>query len=150
MRRILLIGVLLCISGPTFAIYKCESGGKITYSDTACPDGKTIDVDSTEPADAAQARKRAAAEKKQLNRVETERRKLDVKEEREQRRAARANATQQKQCARLARRQQLANEDARSATGKTAARAKTKARRATEQYEEECGGQNRPLLGISG
>ncbi len=44
MRHALIISLLLLFSAPAMAIYKCEAGGKTTYSDEWCPGGKTVDV----------------------------------------------------------------------------------------------------------
>jgi hypothetical protein len=151
LRSIAVVGTLLCLSGPALAIYKCESASKVTYSDVPCPGGQPIDVeDRVAPAQAAQARKRVAEDRKLLKQAESEKRKSDLKEEREQRRTAKVHAAQQKHCDAMARRQQWANDDARTATAKSAAKAKRKAHRLAEQYEQECGGRNIPRLGISG
>ena len=40
----LLLSLLLC-SLPAWAVYKCDSDGKVTYSDAACANGKTVAID---------------------------------------------------------------------------------------------------------
>ncbi|MGH8808352.1 MAG: DUF4124 domain-containing protein, partial [Noviherbaspirillum sp.] len=123
MLRPFLLSLILCASAPAFAIYKCEAGGKVTYSDTPCAGGKVLDIDNAAPADAAQAGKLAAQDKNTLKRLEDERRKQEAQEEKAQQRAARADAARRQKCASLERRQWWADEYVAYATGKYADRA---------------------------
>lgn len=136
--RSLLIGFSLSWSVPSFAIYKCEADGKVSYSDEECTGGKTLDISNATPADAAESQQRLDREKRLLSRLENERQKQDARVEKERLRTAKANADQQKKCATLARRQKWADEDAALATGKSGEKARQRARRAAEQYDEAC------------
>lgn len=146
--KILLTGLLLSGSASSFAIYKCDAGGKTTYSDTECPGGKTLDVNIAVPAGATDAARQAREEKYALDRLERARNKREAKEERERQRAAKTAAAQQKKCSALARKQKWAEEDAATVTGRSAETARRKARRKAEEYEAECGRANG--LGIAG
>lgn len=147
---ILMMGALLCLAAPASAVYRCEVEGRIAYGDIECADGVQIRTGSVPFEEAAQARKRAADEKRQLSRLETEQRKQARRQEAAQRRAAKADASHQKRCTTLAQHQRSAHEGARLTTPKTSAKARLKASRADEQYEQECGMLNRRKLGISG
>lgn len=136
----LLISLLALVSSPALAVYKCESGGATSYSETPCPGGKAIDVsDRAAPAAAAQAQLQAARDKKELARLENARHKREAIEEKEQQRQARAYAARQKKCLSLAQRSKWATEDAAKAVGKSAAKLKLKAHRLDEKYALECG-----------
>jgi flagellum-specific peptidoglycan hydrolase FlgJ len=135
----LLLTLLLAFTAPAFALYKCEAGGKVTYSDEPCPGGKVLDIDRTPPIDAAKANKQAAQEKKQAERIDREQRKRDAQEERDRRQAAKLYAAKQNKCMTLAQRQKWADEDITSATRKSIDKTKRRARRAAEQYQMECG-----------
>ena len=144
MRRSLLMCLLLAISVPVFAAYKCEVGGKVTYSDVPCPDGKGKELKQPEPntassRNAAQATQQNARDKKELTRLETQRHKREAIEEKEARQAARAAASHRKKCDTLAQRVKWDQEDAAHAAGRSAEKAKRKARRMDEKYALECG-----------
>ena len=150
MLRILTFSTFLALSMPAFAIYKCEADGNVTYSDTGCAKGKMIDMrEKPVPADATKAgiaqanadraRQKAEQEKKEAKRLEAQRHKSEAKDDKEQKQAARSAEAKRKKCASLAMRKKWTEEDAANTTGKSAAKAKLKARRATEKYELECG-----------
>ncbi len=138
MLRPFLFASLLCCSVPALAIYKCEAGGKMTYSDSPCAGGKVLDIDGAPAADAQRAAEQAARDKKTLKRLEDQQRKQTAKDKQALQRSAKAEANRQKKCTSLERRQRWAAEDAAHATGKSAERAKQKARRAVEAYEDAC------------
>ncbi len=142
--RTLLFSVFIAASAPSFAIYKCESGGKINYSDTPCPNGRKLEIDSAPPVDAGTAKEQARRDKAALRRIDAEKRKLEAQEEKEHRRTAHASAARQKKCKALAMRAKWADEDAASATGKSAHKAKLKASRMAERFALEC--DNKALL----
>lgn len=141
-QRFLLTAVLLCCAMPSFAIYKCESGGSVVYSDTACDGGKTMNIDTAPSVNADAARRQAAQEKQQAERLEKARLKRDAIDEKEKKRAAREEATHRKRCDKLARRQKWAEEDAASVAGTKVEAARRKARRAAEEYLAECRNQD--------
>lgn len=142
--RQLMLYLLISASAPAMAIYKCESDGKPVYSDAPCAGGKMLDI-ATAPTvtDTNSAKRQAADEKVQLQRIEKERQKQEAQEEKErkkrQQQASRAQTAKHKKCSSLERRKRWAEEDAAAATGKSVNKAKQKVRRATEQFSAECG-----------
>lgn len=150
LRHVFLIGIFLCMAEPAFAIYKCEDAGKVSYSDIPCASAIEIGTDRLDPLEAKRAHKQAAEEKKMLGRLETEERKNVRKQEGDRRRIAKSEASRENRCKTLERRRKWANEDSHLASVKTEAKAKRKARRAAEQYEQECSDRNRQGLGYSG
>jgi hypothetical protein len=141
MLRIVLLSLLVLICAPALAVYKCESGGTITYSDEPCRGGKVLELDN--PASgktpASSAEHQAALDKREARRLEKERHQREAMESKEQQRVAYVNATRQKRCASLALQKKWSEEDAAAATGRSADRAIRKARRSAEKYEAECG-----------
>lgn len=139
MLRVLLIAILISLSAPALAAYKCESDGKTTYGDAPCPGGKEIDInDPASPSEASKIRQQTAQENKKVKQLENARHKREASDEREQQRVARAYAAKKHQCASLAQRQTWIHEDAAKAVGKAAVKAKLKARRADEKFQLEC------------
>ncbi len=144
MSKILLLSLLVSISSPALAIYKCESNGKVTYSDEPCRGGKVIELREPAgktplPPDAADARRQIAREKSEVKRLENERHKREAAEDKQQQKIARVYAARQKKCSLQALRKKWSEEDAATATGNSAEKAKRIARRKAEQYEKECG-----------
>lgn len=135
----LLLGAMLCLGNPAFAVYKCESGGTITYADTPCLEGKSTTLSTSSTGDPNEAQRRATSEKNSLKRLEKERHQREAADERGHKRAARASAAKQKQCTALASRQKRAFENVAATTGKANEKAKLKARHITEDYEATCG-----------
>lgn len=139
MLRTVLLCLLVSFSAPALAVYKCKSGDQITYSNQPCPGGEVVDINSSSPIDTAKARQQAAEDERRQKRLENERRKQEAREEKERQRAAHDLAMKQKRCSILAKRKQWADEDVAASTGKSVERARVKARRVAEQYQEECG-----------
>jgi hypothetical protein len=141
MLRIVLLSLLVLICTPALAVYKCESGGTITYSDEPCRGGKVLELDN--PASgktpASSAEHQAALDKREARRLEKERHQREAIESKEQQRVAYVNATRQKRCASLALQKKWSEEDAAAATGRSVDRAMRKAQRSAEKYEAECG-----------
>jgi hypothetical protein len=139
MLRTLLLLILATLAAPALAVYKCESGGKVTYSDEPCPGGKVMELGNTQPQDAAAMKKQLAEEKKKSSQLEKERHHREAVEEKERLRTAHTAAAKQKRCSLLARRKRWADEDVAATAGKSADRARLKARRVSEQFDAECG-----------
>ncbi|WP_353155785.1 DUF4124 domain-containing protein [Herminiimonas fonticola] len=139
----LVLLVSLTFSSSALAIYKCESGGQTVYSDTPCHHGKTErmqEIAVTAPAtDAALAQKQAQQDKQELQRLQQQRHKQEKMDARQQEKRNKASAAKKQKCAESAQRVKWASEDAASASGKTAERARQKARRATEKHQLTCG-----------
>jgi hypothetical protein len=137
--RIFFVCLALGIAAPASAVFKCDSGGKVSYSDLPCEGGKVLDVNTTPATDADAAARQTAQEKSKLKSLERERHKREAVEAREQQKASKERAARHKKCAAYARRQKWAHEDAARATGLANERAKRKEQRITEEYEAECG-----------
>jgi len=138
--KVVLSFLLVSFSMPALAIYKCESAGTTTYSEAPCPGGKLMDLgDMPNEADAPKSSQQTAKEKKELARLENARHKSEAAEEKVKRQAARAAAARERKCASLAQRKNWLQEDAAKASGKSAEKAKLKARRMAEKYRLECG-----------
>ena len=136
MRAALLLALLMSCSAPALALYKCGADGKITYSDLPCTNGKTLGtLAASAAAEAGDSQQRLAADKAEAHSLEQARHQREDKEERIQRQAARAAASQHRKCQWLALHQGWAQEDARQAACKATEKARLKARRSTEKYE---------------
>lgn len=136
---LVLLAAMTCFSMPATALSKCESGGKVIYTDQPCATGKTVKYDTPTANDRLAAERRLTADKRELQRIETERYREEAKVERSHARIVKAAAAGKKKCNALARRKRWADEDAASSAGKAADKARRKARRADEQFQEECG-----------
>ena len=137
---------LASVCAPAFAIYKCEADGAIFYSDEPCPAGKKLRVPGVPAGEAEAARQRTEQEKLMVRRMENERAKEEAREEKERQRAAHAAEAKRKKCSALGRRMRWAEEDAAAAVGRNRDKARLKARRVAEVYQEECG----TRVGMSG
>lgn len=137
-----LLLTLLLAAGQAGAqtVYKCDSGGKISYGDTPCADGASALLPALPPPgpdhSAELARLKARAD--QLERARHQR---EARDERAQLRADRAAATHRNKCAQLALQRKWAAEDATTAGrdgGHAADQTARKARRAAEQLALAC------------
>jgi hypothetical protein len=141
--RPLLIALLLTFCTPAFAIYKCETNGKVSYNDTPCAESQHVKINTLNTSqlssDPAQAERQLTQQKNQVRQLQQERRQREMAENKLQDRNAHTYAAKQKKCASSALHRKWAEEDAAQATGKSASKATRKARRAAEKYELECG-----------
>lgn len=143
MRHSVLLSILMAVSMPALAIYKCESHGRITYSDQACGAAQSELPPPAPAADPAGARRQAASERSRLSQIEKEQDKAQERSLRQQR--LRGNdktaLAQQKKCRLLALEKKWSAEDAASMphtiSDKTAGLRK-QARRKAERYDAEC------------
>lgn len=141
----LLFLAIIFFSAPAFAIYKCESGDKIIYSDTPCNSGKSGNmkelavVDPANATDNNLAHKQLQQDKKELHRLQQRREKEETQETRQQAKRYKTAEAKKKKCAESAQRVQWAKEDANSAPTKSSERAKQKAKRTTEKHQLSCG-----------
>lgn len=137
MRRLLCILLLGACTAPALAAFKCDEGGVVTYSDVPCAGAQPYQLEKS-PKPPADAGKRLEQEQKTLRQMQRSRRSHEARIDKEQQRAARAAAVIERRCMRLARELRWAEQDASKAAGKRAERARLKARRAAETYEETC------------
>lgn len=144
MMSLLLTFTLLLASLPAYAIYKCESGGKTSYSDLPCADtagnsksGRIIIPPA--PTDTRAAQEKLMQDKRRLQTLETQRNKEAAAAEKERQKIAKEQEGKKKRCAALEQRTRWAQEDAARATVKRMAREQRKAQRAAEKQQLECG-----------
>lgn len=144
MRDGLLLSLLMAVSMPAMAIYKCESQGRITYTDIPCGAAQIELRPAPLPADAAAARQQAASERQQLASIEKSQEAERVARERDQRRHKpdKTEVAHKKKCTLLGLEKKWSAEDAasgsRTLSEKTQGLKKT-ARRKAERYDAECG-----------
>jgi hypothetical protein len=144
MRDGLLLSLLMAVSMPAMAVYKCESQGRVTYSDTPCGAKQTTLPPAPPAVDAAAARQQAARERQLLTAIEKDRAAERAVSEREQRRRKpdKSELAHQKKCSLLGLEKKWSAEDADSMPPMVSARGqdlKKTARRKAERYEAECG-----------
>ena len=137
--RVALLFATALVSAPALAIYKCDSGGSVSYSDSPCPGGKLVPTtDSVSPAETARAEQRAKRQRDELGRIDAERRKTDAQELKNRNKLARAESSQTKKCAQLALRKKSTEDRVAEASKRSMAKARTKALHAADQYELQC------------
>lgn len=144
MSSLLLSFVLLLVALPAFAIYKCESGGNISYSDLPCADTSSNSrsrriIIPPAPSDTHAAQEKLVQDKRRLQALETQRSKEEASAAKERQNIAKEQERKKKRCATLEQRTRWAKEDAASANVKRMARAQRKAQRAAEKQQLECG-----------
>lgn len=143
MPSLLLSFILLFVSAPALAIYKCESGGKTSYSDLPCPDttsnsksGRIIIPPA--PTDTRAAQEKLMQDKRRLQALETQRSKEAAAAEKERQKIVKEQERKRKRCATLEQRTRWAQEDAARASLKRMAREQRKAQRTAEKQQLEC------------
>ena len=139
---VLCAAALACNNSAAQSVYKCTVDGKISYSDVPCPAGAATSsmlAVPKAPADAPAVAADLQRMQKESAALQKSRQKIEEREAREAERAARTATAQRKRCAKLALTKQWADEDARSATNASAAKAKLRAKRAGESFSLECG-----------
>jgi hypothetical protein len=147
MIRLVLIA-LAVLAQPALAqtVYKCSTGGKLSYSDRPCAHGKSVVLP---PPAAGVAPPGAAGEATQDSRTlleleklriaqQKERDKQAAREEREQQKLARAFQTRRKTCDKLRLRHKWAEEDLARASSQARQAARLKVRRQAEALAVEC------------
>lgn len=144
MPSLLLSVILFLVSLPAFAIYKCEAGGKISYSDLPCNDTQTGSksgriVTPPAPTDTRAAQEKLMQDKRRLQALETQRNKEEASAAKERQKIAKEQERKKKRCATLEQRTRWAKEDAARASLKRMAREQRKAQRAAEKQQLECG-----------
>jgi hypothetical protein len=139
--RTAMMAVMLCaLAQPVAAqtIYKCTVGGKVSYGEQPCADGKTSTLAMPPAPDPAPAAALLKQEKARLAAFQKERKALEAREDREMQRAARAAASTRQKCDRLRLQSKWADEDAARAGKSTVAAARLKARRQAEALAVQC------------
>ena len=143
-----LLSLLMTVSMPALAVYKCESHGRTTYTDTPCGAAQSELLPPAAPSDPAGARRQAASERSQLARIEKDQEQARASRERQQQRSQQDKAEQahKKKCTLLALEMKWSAEDASSVTRTVSDKTeslKRQARRKAERHEAECGANQR-------
>ena len=137
--KLLCLALGLLAVFPASAIFKCDAGGKVSYSDTPCDGGKTLDLKTAPVSGDGEDSRQAAREKAALKSLERERHKREAAEQRGLRKAGRESAARHRKCATHARRLRIANQEVSRTAGLANEKAKRKAQQITEEYEADCG-----------
>ncbi len=131
--------MLLMSARPSFAVYRCDADGKISYSDRPCRDAATMPIDAPQASrnrpNADQQQTRQAAELARLQQLR------ELRERQDQRirdLAARGAAARDKKCRALALQLRWREEDVRDAPLEKEARARKQLRRTEERYRDAC------------
>ncbi len=134
------IALAAFITAPAAAVHRCESGGKVSYSDLPCPGASRLKIDDAPPAsrkpvetDASQQRQAA-----ELARLQQLRELRERQDQRIRDLAARGAAAREKKCRTLAMQRKWHEEDLRDASLKQEGNARKRLRRMEERYREEC------------
>ncbi len=132
--------VLACVLPAAQAVHRCETDGKISYSDRPCPGARPLVVDSTAPV-AAGATALDANQQRQSAELARLQQLRELRERQDQRirdLAARGAAAKEKKCRTLALQMRWREEDLRDATLTQEMNARKRLRRTEERYREEC------------
>jgi len=117
-------------------VYRCESSGKISYSDLPCA-GSQLDISqassTTDSADPVSKNERSEVSRLQKLREQRERQDQQIRDL-----AARGAAARERKCRSLALQVKWREEDVRESTLDKAHKAKIRLRRATEKFDSEC------------
>ncbi len=134
------VAMTATITLPATAVHRCESGGKVSYSDLPCAGASTLNIDHAPPSMHAATtvdihQQRQSAELARLQQLR------ELRERQDQRirdLAARGAAAREKKCRTLAMQLKWRDEDLREASLKQEANARKRLRRTEERYREEC------------
>ncbi len=134
----ILVLALMCGTASAQTLYKCNVGGKITYSGKPCA-GKVTEIEvPPAPAPNPEAAKELAQEKTLSAKLQKERQAREAKEQRDEEVLARSGAARNQRCARLRLQKKWTDEAAAKATGIGQEAARDKARKQAESMALEC------------
>ena len=119
-------------------IYKCSAGGKVSYGEQPCADGKATTLAVPPAPDPSAAAAQLKQDKARLAEFRKDRAARETREEKDRERAARAAATVRQKCERLRLQSKWADEDAARAGKATLASARLKAKRQAEALAVQC------------
>jgi len=119
-------------------IYKCSAGGKVSYGEQPCADGKATTLAVPPAPDPSAAAAQLKQDKARLAEFQKDRAARETREEKDRERAARAAATVRQKCERLRLQSKWADEDAARAGKATLASARLKAKRQAEALAVQC------------
>jgi hypothetical protein len=140
----LVVSLLVVASGAAAATYRCESDGRVTYSDKPCVGGKqgTVETDDpVDPADRAAAAERRRQEQAQLTQFDRNRTREEQQDLRALALAKKRDADVAKHttaCSKLARRARNAHDDFDIAGPSDQPKARLKMQHADADFEALC------------
>jgi len=137
---LILASLAACATAQAQTIYKCSSGGKVTYGEQPCSAGTqaTLAVPPAPPPD-PELKERLARQKALAESLEKERRDAAVQAAKDARPVAAARASpQQQRCEKLRLQLKWAEEDLRKAAGPGTEALRLKAQRQAEALAVEC------------
>lgn len=141
MVRMLLVlaGLAVCALAPAQTIYKCSTGGKVTYGEQPCSAGKqaTLEVPPPPPPD-PELKQRLARQKALAESLDKERRDAAAQAAKAARPAAARASPQLARCEKLRLQLKWAEEDLRKAAGPATEPLRLKAQRQAEAMAVEC------------
>lgn len=135
------MAMVLCVlaqAATAQTVYKCSLGGKVSYGEQPCADGKATALAVPPAPDSSGAAEILKQEKARLLAFQKERGANEAREERDAQRAARAAATQREKCERLRLTARWALEDLAGAGREAAEAARLKAKRQAEALAVQC------------
>ncbi len=139
-RQLITAAILLCVLPAAQAVHRCDSGGKVSYSDLPCPGASSLVINDTAPA-AAPGKAPDANQQRQAAELARLQQLRELRERQDQRirdLAARGAAAKEKKCHTLAMQLKWREEDLREATLKQEMNARKRLRRTEERYRDEC------------
>jgi hypothetical protein len=141
MKRTTMMAMALCALAQGAAaqtVYKCSVGGKVSYAEQPCAQGKTTALAPPPAPSGAGAAAALERDKARLAALQKERGAAEAREERDMQRAAKPAAATRRTCDRLRLQSKWAEEDAARADKEKAAGARLKARRQAEALAVQC------------
>ena len=140
MRTVLAVLSLCALAQAAAAqpVYKCTVGGKVSYGDHPCAQGKTTELAVPPAPSGDEAAAALERDKARLAALQKQRSTLEAREERERARSARAAEATRQKCERLRLQVKWAGEDAARAAKAAAPGARLKARRQAEALAVQC------------
>ena len=136
---LILASLAACATAQAQTIYKCSSGGKVTYGEQPCSAGTqaTLAVPPAPPSD-PELKERLARQKALAESLEKERRDAAAQAAKEARPVIARVSPQQQRCEKMRLQLKWAEEDLRNAAGPGTEALRLKAQRQAEALAVEC------------
>jgi hypothetical protein len=136
MKRLLLLFFILQPLA-AYAVYRCESLGKISYSDLPCA-GAQLELSSPATPAIDNHEDAMKQERREVSRLQKLREQRERQDQQIRDLAARGAAARERKCRSLALQVKWREEDLRESTLDKANKARTRLRRAVEKFDTEC------------
>lgn len=139
-RQLIAAAVIASALPTAQAVHRCESDGKVSYTDRPCPGAAQLVIDGTAPVTAA-GKAPDANQQRQTTELARLQQLRELRERQDQRirdLAARGAAAREKKCRTLSMQMKWREEDVRDATLAQEMNARKRLRRTEERYRDEC------------